>query len=155
MDSINMDVVLFIRCLEVAREQLKTDEQLHKFAESIMSAAEPGKTLTMDDYDAIIGDDPVYQEQEEESVVASIDRRLVMSDLDPMDALNRSFRLVEEETVTKYANYMTTYLANNWGAGWTLDKISDYMTAFGMPSQYHDKVRKRVTALLRSKYNIR
>ena len=55
-DIITVDVPLFIRLLEFAREDAKTDMDLHKATENILAMSEGGKTLTMDDYDGIIKD---------------------------------------------------------------------------------------------------
>jgi hypothetical protein len=54
-DIISVDVPLFIRLLEYAREDAQTDMDLHDVAENIISLAAAGKTLTMDDYSSIVG----------------------------------------------------------------------------------------------------
>ena len=54
-DVIKTDVPLFIRLLEYAREDAQTDMDLHNVAENIIRLSEDGKTLTMDDYSAIVG----------------------------------------------------------------------------------------------------
>ena len=54
-DLITVDVPLFIRLLEYAREDAQTDMDLHDVAEKIISLSASGKTLTMDDYSSIIG----------------------------------------------------------------------------------------------------
>jgi hypothetical protein len=54
-DTITVDVPLFIRLLEYAREDAQTDMDLHDVAENIISLSSTGKTLTMDDYSSIIG----------------------------------------------------------------------------------------------------
>ena len=54
-DTIKLDVPLFIRLLEYAREDAQTDMDLHNVAENIISLSETGKTLTMSDYDMIVG----------------------------------------------------------------------------------------------------
>lgn len=51
-DTITMDVPLFIRMLELAREDIKSDAQLHKVVERVIDLS--GKEMTMDDYDYII-----------------------------------------------------------------------------------------------------
>lgn len=53
-DVINMDVPLFIRLMEFAREDAKTDMELHKVAENITNICNNNKVATMDDYDNII-----------------------------------------------------------------------------------------------------
>ena len=54
-DIITVDVPLFIRLLEYAREDAQTDMDLHDVADNIISLSTSGKTLSMDDYSAIIG----------------------------------------------------------------------------------------------------
>lgn len=53
-DIIKVDIPLFIRLLEYAREDAKTDMDLHKVTENAIGLSETGKILTMDDYDAIV-----------------------------------------------------------------------------------------------------
>ena len=53
-DKITVDVPLFIRLLEYAREDAKTDMDLHNVAENILALSETGKTLTMAQYDEIV-----------------------------------------------------------------------------------------------------
>jgi len=55
-DKITLDVPLFIRLLEYAREDAKTDMDLHSATENAVALSETGKTLTMDQYDAIVKD---------------------------------------------------------------------------------------------------
>ena len=54
-DIITVDVPLFIRLLEYAREDAQTDLDLHDVTEKIISLSISGKTLSMDDYSTIIG----------------------------------------------------------------------------------------------------
>lgn len=54
-DSITLDVPLFIRMLEYAREDAKTDMDLHNVTENALKLSIEGKTLTMSDYDSIVG----------------------------------------------------------------------------------------------------
>ena len=54
-DTITVDVPLFIRLLEYAREDAQTDMDLHNTSENAISLALSGKTLTMDDYSMIVG----------------------------------------------------------------------------------------------------
>jgi len=56
-DVIMMDVPLLIRMLEYAREDAKTDMDLHFAAENLITLSKKGATLTMDDYDTIITPD--------------------------------------------------------------------------------------------------
>lgn len=54
-DIISVDVPLFIRLLEYAREDASADIDLHDVAENAISLAASGKTLTMADYSSLIG----------------------------------------------------------------------------------------------------
>ena len=54
-DSVTMDVPLFIRMLELAREDIKSDEELHNVVERVLALKNQG-TLTMDDYTEIVGE---------------------------------------------------------------------------------------------------
>ena len=52
-DKLTLDVPLFIRMLEYAKEDAKTDIDLHKVTENALKLSEEGKTLTMADYKQI------------------------------------------------------------------------------------------------------
>ena len=54
-DKITMDVPLFIRMLEYAREDAKTDMDLHDVTEKALTLSTSGNTLTMADYESIAG----------------------------------------------------------------------------------------------------
>jgi hypothetical protein len=64
-DKITLDVPLFIRLLEYAREDAKTDMDLHNVAEKAIDASETGKTLTMADYDSLVAGNSEDQEMNE------------------------------------------------------------------------------------------
>lgn len=56
--SVSLSIPLFIRLLEVSREELKSDEDLHKMVEKVISASlhEKGRTLDMSFYEDIYTD---------------------------------------------------------------------------------------------------
>ena len=56
-DVIMMDVPLLIRILEYAREDAKTDMDLHFAAENLITLCKEGRILNMDDYNSIIAPD--------------------------------------------------------------------------------------------------
>ena len=64
-DKITVDIPLFIRLLEYAREDAKTDMDLHNVAEKAIAASETGKTLTMTDYDSLVAGNSEDQEMNE------------------------------------------------------------------------------------------
>jgi DNA-binding ferritin-like protein len=53
MDIIRLDVPLFIRLLELAREDVKQDADLHDVAEAVIRLSQEG-VATMADYDQIV-----------------------------------------------------------------------------------------------------
>lgn len=53
IDTITVDVPLFIRLLEYAREDADTDMDLHDVAERAIELSQDGHTLSMDDYSKI------------------------------------------------------------------------------------------------------
>lgn len=55
-DVIRLDIPLFIRLLEYAKEDAKTDVDLHNISERIINLSSSGETLTMDDYYSIVPD---------------------------------------------------------------------------------------------------
>jgi len=54
MDTVKLDVPLFIRLLELAREDVKQDADLHDIAEAVIKLSQEG-VATMADYDQIVG----------------------------------------------------------------------------------------------------
>jgi hypothetical protein len=53
-DTITMDIPLLIRFAELMREDIKTDVDLHRVVENLIQIKDKG-TLTMDDYESIVG----------------------------------------------------------------------------------------------------
>ena len=53
-DTIIMDVPLFIRLLEYAREEAKTDMDLHNVADKAIKLSLDGSVLTMKNYNQLI-----------------------------------------------------------------------------------------------------
>ena len=53
-DVIKLDVPLFIRLLEYAREDAKSDMDLHELADNIIEMSSEGRTLSMDDYEFVL-----------------------------------------------------------------------------------------------------
>jgi hypothetical protein len=64
-DKVTVDIPLFIRLLEYAREDAKTDMDLHNVAEKAIAASETGKTLTMADYDSLVAGSSEDQQMDE------------------------------------------------------------------------------------------
>lgn len=65
VDVVKMDIPLFIRMLEFAREDAVDDEQLHAVTERITKMAAEGKIITMAEYDKIVGASTEEQESKD------------------------------------------------------------------------------------------
>lgn len=61
VDTITMDVPLFLRMLEFAKEDAKTDMDLHDVTEKSIELSKQNDKLTMDDYNSIIGGESVNE----------------------------------------------------------------------------------------------
>ena len=73
-DTVTVDVPLLIRLLELAREDIKTDVDLHNVVERIVSLKNKG-VLSMQDYDQIVSkteQDPATAELESIRKLAGI-----------------------------------------------------------------------------------
>lgn len=56
VDTITMDIPLFIRMLEYSKEDAQTDMDLHDVAENAIALNKDKEVLSMEDYNTIIGD---------------------------------------------------------------------------------------------------
>lgn len=74
VDTIEMDVELFIRCLEWAKESAPDDIALHKFTENVVAK---NGILTMDDYESLVPQGAPVEEdkyEDEEAKYANIEK---------------------------------------------------------------------------------
>jgi len=69
MDIIRLDVPLFIRLLELAREDVKQDADLHDVAEAVIRLSQEG-VATMADYDQIVS----FMQKQGDSATEELDR---------------------------------------------------------------------------------
>jgi hypothetical protein len=76
VDTVTMDVPLFIRMLEFAREDAKADMDLHDVAEKAIEINKSKETLSMQDYEDII---PVMDEPMDEATDAQEEYRVKSS----------------------------------------------------------------------------
>jgi hypothetical protein len=65
-DVVKVDIPLLIRLLEYAREDAKTDMDLHNVTEMLIKLSTEGNVLTMDNYDQIVGDQQLIGPPEED-----------------------------------------------------------------------------------------
>jgi hypothetical protein len=72
VDTVTMDVPLLTRILELSREEVKSDADLHFVLERIIAASKTTQVLTMRDYATIAGKQPEAKPE----AVAQINRVL-------------------------------------------------------------------------------
>jgi hypothetical protein len=68
-DVVKLDVPLFIRLLELAREDVKQDADLHDLAEAVIKLSQEG-VATMADYDQIVS----FMQKQGGSATEELDR---------------------------------------------------------------------------------
>jgi hypothetical protein len=56
IDSVTLDIPLLMRIMEYSKEDAQDDMALHHVVEKLIKLSQGGETLTMDQYDAIVGD---------------------------------------------------------------------------------------------------
>lgn len=90
-DTVTMDIPLLIRVLELAREDIKSDVNLHKVVEKLISIRNKG-ALTMDDYNTIshIKECVEQLDELEKSTLANYVRKAHQASMDV--ATGNSFR---------------------------------------------------------------
>ena len=108
-DKITLDVPLFIRLLEYAREDAKTDMDLHKVAENAIALSETGKTLTMGQYDAIVKDggqeDASYANMANENRTINESKHM-KTQLNEIKRMQQLAGLITEQELANPANYI-------------------------------------------------
>jgi len=73
IDVIKLDVPVFIRLMELAREDIKNDMDIHDIAEIITKLSQE-RLVTMDDYDSIVGFMKHQGNDDDDSELADIKR---------------------------------------------------------------------------------
>ena len=110
-DTIKTDVPLFIRLLEYAREDAKTDMDLHNVAEKTIALSGEDRTLTMSDYDNIVGSKTLNEtrysqfKKQTEVVKPSTQMYIAMKEIKK--------RLQEVNKIANYTNKLKIELSEN------------------------------------------
>jgi hypothetical protein len=74
IDTITMDVPLFIRTLEFAREDAKTDMDLHDFSQRAIKLTKEKGTIDMSSYNELIGGSSVNESMNPSDIVKDLDK---------------------------------------------------------------------------------
>lgn len=111
IDVISVDVPLFIRLLEFAREDATDDMQLHDVAEKLIKLCQDGDIMTMEQYDEIVGS----ENQVDTSNMNAVE--------DDMQEQNKNMNTINEERWLKLAGIINEESSNF--------SIGDYVYVFG------------------------
>jgi len=93
-DIVSMNVPLFIRMLELAREDIKTDADLHKIVEKVIIASKEKGLLTMQDYNSFIVDMPNEEKFADGGLIAPNGK--------PSNLTPEQYKLVRSEEFKKW-----------------------------------------------------
>ena len=74
IDVVTLDIPLLIRIMEYAREDAKTDMDLHNVTERMIELSKSSQTLSMNDYDHIVGQ---HTTEEPTKTDESIDMQMI------------------------------------------------------------------------------
>jgi hypothetical protein len=137
-DKITMDVPLFIRMLEYAREDASTDVDLHDVAKKAIGLSSEDKTLTMDDYETIIGEmeslnEDDWKQADDESDMADSQLKSIQSNASKLMNMidnNEQLDAWVQSKLTKAQDY--------------LQSVSDYLTGEeGEVEELYEKKAKK------------
>ena len=107
MDVISVDVPLFIRLLEFAREDSTDDAQLHEVATKLVELCQDGDIMTMEQYDEIVGS----KDQVATSGMNAVE--------DDMQEQNKNMNTINEQRWMKLAGIITENEVNEGGSIFT------------------------------------
>lgn len=141
-DIIKMDVPLFLRMLEYAHEDAKSDMDLHDVAEKAITLSTSGKVLTMADYSSIVGTEldekklTTAEKRKKEDIVKSM-KKSFKGDKGAMYAIAtaKAKKLAEDEiseayvpdNIKKFAKQRGVSSLVNKAAGWA-EKVGKRIT---------------------------
>ena len=74
VDVVTLDIPLMIRIMEYAREDAKTDMDLHNVTERMIELSKSSQTLSMNDYDHIVGQ---HGSEESEKTDEGLDMQMI------------------------------------------------------------------------------
>ena len=141
MDVVAMDVPFLIRMMEYAREDAKSDLDLHDVAEKAIALSSEGKTLTMPDYGAIFGgalNEDDWMQADDESDMAKSQLKSIQSnasklismigDKEQLDAWVQSKLTKAEDYLNSVEGYLAGEDAQERGLNEGLLKKGDIVT---------------------------
>jgi len=147
IDTITMDVPLFIRMMEFAREDAKSDLDLHDVAEKAISLSNNGKTLTMSDYKAMFGDmlnEDDWMQADDESDMAKSQLKSIQSNVSKLMSM-----IDDEEQLDAWVQSKLTKAEDY------LNSVEGYLAgedaqARGLNENVNESLAKKVEEIVKS-----
>jgi len=147
IDTITMDVPLFIRMMEFAREDAKSDLDLHDVAEKAISLSNNGKTLTMSDYEAMFGDmlnEDDWMQADDESDMAKSQLKSIQSNVSKLMSM-----IDDEEQLDAWVQSKLTKAEDY------LNSVEGYLAgedaqARGLNENVNESLAKKVEEIVKS-----
>jgi len=147
IDTITMDVPLFIRMMEFAREDAKSDLDLHDVAEKAISLSNSGKTLTMSDYETMFGDmlnEDDWMQADDESDMAKSQLKSIQSNVSKLMSM-----IDDEEQLDAWVQSKLTKAEDY------LNSVEGYLAgedaqARGLNENVNESLAKKVEEIVKS-----
>jgi len=147
IDTITMDVPLFIRMMEFAREDAKSDLDLHDVAEKAISLSNNGKTLTMSDYETMFGDmlnEDDWMQADDESDMAKSQLKSIQSNVSKLMSM-----IDDEEQLDAWVQSKLTKAEDY------LNSVEGYLAgedaqARGLNENVNESLAKKVEEIVKS-----
>ena len=126
LDTISMDIPLFIRMLEYAREDAQEDVDLHDITQRAIELSKTKSFLSMEDYNEIIAAPQEIEEDAFEDTWA-LNRRKVQSFINQYK--NNPFKGTDVKYAQAYLNIDNLVDANKYWNNFNLKRITDSISS--------------------------
>jgi hypothetical protein len=145
MDVVAMDVPLLIRMMEFAREDAKSDLDLHDVAEKAIALSGEGRTLTMSDYETIFGgalNEDDWMQADDESDMAKSQLKSIQSNASKLMSMIGNGEQLDawvQSKLTKAEDYLNSvegYLAGEDAQERGLDENIEELDTTGYSMDY-------------------
>jgi hypothetical protein len=150
MDVVAMDVPLLIRMMEFAREDAKSDLDLHDVAEKAIALSGEGRTLTMSDYETIFGgalNEDDWMQADDESDMAKSQLKSIQSNASKLMSMIGNGEQLDawvQSKLTKAEDYLNSvegYLAGEDAQERGLDENIEELDTTGYSMDYKQGYR--------------
>ena len=148
-DTVTFDIPLLIRVLELAREDIKSDMDLHRVVERLINMRDQGM-LTMDDYDTIAN-------IKENHIAIAMGRMLDDEGsmvLDQLEQLERAIGMIRAYVGKDYKKQLPAWVQSKVTLGTDyIDTVGNYLSSKNEEVEPIDEISKELThSYLKKRY---